>query len=140
MLADVRRPREGVAMSGENGEGQEARSDPSADFLKHLEEAGFFKQIAVLEANLKTIADDLKTLGQATIERTSETETLVAHVLAIEAILKAMIQAAPIDFEAVRDVIGQTTAAATGGTDGNPKVAAIAETIVKPAGGGESSA
>ncbi|HJO68879.1 MAG TPA: hypothetical protein QF804_04260, partial [Rhodospirillales bacterium] len=107
-------------MSGENGEGQEARSDPSADFLKHLEEAGFFKQIAVLEANLKTIADDLKTLGQATIERTSETETLVAHVLAIEAILKAMIQAAPIDFEAVRDVIGQTTAAATGGTDGNP--------------------
>lgn len=127
-------------MSGENGEGQETRPDLSADFLKHLEEAGFFKQIAVLEANLKTIADDLKTLGQATIERTSETETLVAHVLAIEAILKAMIQASPIDFEAVRDVIGQTTAAATGGTDGNPKVAAIAETIVKPAGGGESSA
>ena len=127
-------------MSGDNGEGQEARPVPSGDFLKHLEEAGFFKQIAVLETNLNTIADDLKTLGQATLDRTSETETLVAHVLAVEAILKAMLRAAPIDIDAVRDVIRQTTAEATGGAEGNPKVEAIAETIIQAAGDGESSA
>jgi hypothetical protein len=127
-------------MSDENGEGQETRPDPSGDFLKHLEEAGFFKQIAVLEENLKTIADDLKTLGQVTLDRTSETETLVAHVLAIEAILKVMVQAAPIDMESVRDVIRQTTAETTGNAEGNPKVAAIAETIVKVAGDDESAA
>ena len=127
-------------MSGENGEGRESRPDPSGEFLKHLEEAGFFKQIAVLEANLKTISDDLKTLGQVTLDRTSETEKLVAHVLAIEAILKAMLRAAPIYMEAVRDVIRQTTAEATGGTEGNPKVSAIAETIVTAGGDGQSSA
>jgi hypothetical protein len=127
-------------MSGENGEGQETHPDPSGNFLKHLEEAGFFKQIAVLEANLKTIADDLKTLGQVTLDRTSETETLVAHVLAIEAILKVMVQAAPIDMESVRDVVRQTTAETTGNAEGNPKVAAIAETIVKVAGDDESAA
>ena len=42
--------------------------------------------------------------------------------------------------KAVRDVIRQTTAEATGGTEGNPKVAAIAETIVTAGGDGQSSA
>ena len=54
----------------------------SQAFLEHLEKTGFFQQINELEKNLKSIADDIKILGDATIQRMQETESLVAHVLA----------------------------------------------------------
>ena len=77
----------------------------SKAFLEHLEKTDFFQQINELEKNLKSIADDLKILGDATIQRMQETESLVAHVLAIESILTVMMRGNPVDADAVADVV-----------------------------------
>jgi hypothetical protein len=107
----------------------------SQAFLEHLEKTGFFNQIKDLEGNLQSIAGALKALSESTIERVQESENLVAHVLAIEAILTVMLRANPIDSEAVGSLIKETTNASPGNGEGNPKVLAIAEGILSDASG-----
>ena len=99
-------------------------------FLEHLEETGFFQQINELENNLKSIADELKILGDATIQRMQETESLVAHVLAIESILTVMMRSNPVDGTAVEDVVKEKTSEASGDADGSPKVRAVVEELL----------
>ena len=107
----------------------------SRAFLQHLEKSGFFSQIKDLEGNLQNIAGALKVLSDTTVERVQETENLVAHVLAIEAILTVMLRMSPVDSEAVRALIKETTTAASDDGQGNPKVLSIAEGILSDAGG-----
>lgn len=95
-----------------------------------MEETGFFQQINELENNLKNIADDLKILGDATIQRMQETESLVAHVLAIESILTVMMRSNPVDGAAVGDVVKEKTSEASGDADGSPKVRAVVEDLL----------
>lgn len=102
----------------------------SQDFLGHLEKTGFFQQINEVEKNLKSIADDLKILGNATIQRMQETESLVAHVLAIESILTVMMRSSPVDAVAVADVVKKKTSEASGDADGSPKVRAVVEDLL----------
>ena len=66
--------------------------DGSQELLEQLQSTGFFDQIGELEKSLKSIADDLKIVGDATIKRIEETESLVAHVLAIESILAVLLK------------------------------------------------
>ena len=87
-----------------------------------------------MEGNLQSIAGALKALSDTTIERVQESENLVAHVLAIESILTVMLRANPVDAEAVRALIKETTKASSDSGEGNPKVLAIAEGILADAG------
>ena len=109
--------------------------DPTQAFLAHLENSGFFRQIGELEKNLKTIADDLKVLGEATLKRIDEIENLVAHVLAIEAILTVLLKTQPVDAEAVQAVIREKTAGISGSDEGSPLVHAVVEDLLKRARG-----
>lgn len=102
----------------------------SQAFLEHLEKTGFFQQINELENNLKRIADDLKILGEATIQRMQETESLVAHVLAIESVLTVMMRSNPVDAAAVADVVKEKTSEASGDAEGSPKVRAVVEDLL----------
>ena len=102
----------------------------SQAFLEHLEETGFFQQINELDKNLKSIADDLKVLGDATIQRMQETESLVAHVLAIESVLTVMMRSNPVDAAAVADVVKEKTSEASGDAEGSPKVRAVIQDLL----------
>ncbi len=103
----------------------------SRAFLDQLDQSGFFKQIDDLGNNLKTIAEDLKVLGDATVQRVKETENLVAHVLAIEAVLAVTLRNTPIDLDAVMAVIDEKTAGVSEETDGAILIRAIAEDIIQ---------
>ena len=102
----------------------------SQAFLEHLDKSGFFRQIDDLGKNLATIAEDLKVLGDATVQRMKETENLVAHVFAIEAILSAILKTHPVPAEAIEEAIKEKTSGASGNGEGNPLVRAIAADIV----------
>ena len=113
---------------------EEELAGASRAFLQHLEKSGFFSQIKGLEGNLQSIAGALKALSDTTVERIQETENLVAHVLAIEAILAVMLRTSVVDSEAVSALIKATTTAAPDNGKGTPKVLAIAEGILSDAG------
>lgn len=107
----------------------------SQAFLEHLDKTGFFQQINELEKNLKDIAEDLKVIGNATIQRMEETESLVAHVLAIESILTVALKSNAVDAEAVRRVVKEKTSQASGNAEGSPKVHAVVEDLLSRARG-----
>jgi len=70
--------------------------------IGHLEAAGFFDQIGALERTLKRIAGDLKLLGDATVRGRGDTESLAAHILALEAAVGALMRTMPLDAETLR--------------------------------------
>lgn len=107
--------------------------DASRAFLTHLQESGFFQQIKDLESNLKIIAGDLTSLGTTATQRLEETESLAAHVLAVEAVLVALLKVNPVDEEEVRAGIKTSTAELSGNSEGSEAVLSIAEDILTKA-------
>ncbi len=107
-------------------------SEAAQALIGHLEEAGFFRQIRDLEQSLKRIAGDLKHLGDTTLRGLGETESLVAHILALEAAVAVLMRATPLDPEtlraSVRAEIGQRMAGFPG--DGASKTDAAAEALL----------
>jgi hypothetical protein len=59
-----------------------------------------------------------------------ETESLVAHVLAIKWILTVMMRSSLVDGAAVGDVVKEKTSEASGDVDGSPKVRAVVESLL----------
>jgi hypothetical protein len=102
-------------------------------FIEHLEGTGFFSQIKDLEANLQTIAGDLKNLGTTATQRLEETESLAAHILAIESILTVMLKASPVDGDTVRAAVKDKTAALSGEAEGSSTVHSIAADLLSGA-------
>lgn len=107
-------------------------SEAAQALIRQLEEAGFFLQIRDLEQSLKRIAGDLKHLGDATLRGLGETESLVAHILALEAAVAVLMRAAPLDPATLRAriqaEIGQRLDGLSG--DGAPKVDAAAAALL----------
>lgn len=103
--------------------------DPSKMFLEHLEKSGFFQQIQDLEGNLRKISEDLKNLGETATQRLEETESLAAHVLAIESILTVMLKNNPVNDEELTAAITQKTTGLAQENAGNSAVRKIAENI-----------
>ncbi len=108
-------------------------TEASQAFYEHLEQAGFFKQIELLEENMKTVADSLGGLSKTATQRMEETESLAAHVIAIEAILTTLLRQCPVDATEVKEVIKETTGDMTDDGDGSPSVQQIATDILKRA-------
>lgn len=104
--------------------------DASKAFLEHLDRSGFFQQITGLENNLKAIADDLKVLGDSTLQRLHETESLVAHVLAIEAVLQVMLKEHPVAVARVKALVKERTAGLSDNTEGSPAVLSVVDEIL----------
>ena len=107
----------------------------SKEFHEQLNKSGFFQQIEGLENNLKTIAGDLKVLGESTVQRLQETESLVAHVLGIEAVLQAILETHPVDAEKVREMVKAKTSELVGSEDGSPAVLGVVDDILSKQGG-----
>lgn len=116
-------------MSENGGDAPSEMSDVSQAFVRQLEEAGFFRQIQDLEGTLSRVAGDLKVLGESTVRSLQETESLVAHVLALESVVSVLLQSTPVDAEAVKTEVRARTATAASEA-GNPKVLAAAEGIL----------
>jgi len=108
----------------------EGGGDAQEAVLGQLEQSGFFQQVSELEANLKAIAGDLQVLGETATQRLDETESLAAHVLAVEAILSVMLKTCPVDAEAVRALINQSTQDLTGSDDQASPVQGVADSIL----------
>lgn len=101
--------------------------------IRELESSGFFQQIGDLEKNLKAIAGDLQSLGKTATQRLEETESLAAHVLAVEAILAVILKTLPVDADAVRREVSRNTKALTGGDKGSTTVQLVVDSILAPA-------
>ena len=112
----------------ENGE--DVPTDVSQVFIQQLEQSGFFRQIQELEGTLGRVAGDLKVLGESTVRSLQETESFVAHVLALESVVTVLLKAAPVDAEAVKAEIRSRTGATADNENGNPQVQAVAEAIL----------
>ncbi len=119
-------------MSDEQGQNPD---NASTAFIEHLEATGFFEQIKKLETNLKTIAADLASLGQTATQRLEETESLAAHVLAVESILAVMLKSNPVAADRVRAAVTDKTAELSGNSEGSPAVQQIVDDILERAGG-----
>ncbi len=110
-------------------------SEATQAFLRQLEASGFFQQISELENNLREISGNLKDLGEKATRRLDETESLAAHVLAVEAVLTVMLRDNPIAAEAVKAVIKENTSDLSDGGEGSPAVQTIAADILARARG-----
>ena len=100
----------------------EETNESSAAFIKTLEQSGFFDQIRNLESNLQNIAGDLGSIGEAATQRIEETESLAAHIIAIEAVLKVMLRTHEVDVEKVHEEVTKMTADSSGNTEGSQTV------------------
>lgn len=118
-------------MSDEQGQ---TPDNASINFVDQLEATGFFEQIKNLETNLKTIAGDLTSLGQTATQRLEETESLAAHILAVESILAIMLKSYPVSVDQVREAVTQKTAELSGNSEGSPAVRQIVDDILDQAG------
>ena len=118
-------------MSDEQGQ---TPDNASTTFIEQLEATGFFEQIKNLETNLKTIAGDLTSLGQTATQRLEETESLAAHVLAVESILAVMLKSNPLDADQVRAAVTEKTADLSGNSEGSPAVRQIVDDLLDRAG------
>jgi hypothetical protein len=114
-------------MADQNGPDDDSSAKAA---IEQLERSGFFQQMGGLESNLRTLAESLKTLGDSTVERMKEVESLVAHVIAIEAVLAVLVRTHPIDPQAVRTVVKQRTGDVSADGEGSPAVLGIVENIV----------
>jgi len=101
--------------------------------VRELENSGFFEQIANLEGSLTRIARDIQNIAGATLKSQEETESLAAHVLAMESILAVMLETHPIDPAAVQARIQRNTMTSTADGRANPVVQAIAEDLLSGA-------
>ena len=110
--------------------GRISAGNASKAFLEHLDRSGFFQQITGLENNLKAIADDLKVLGDSTLQRLHETESLVAHVLAIEAVLQVLLKDHPVAVARVKALVKERTAGLSDNTEGSPAVLSVVDEIL----------
>lgn len=108
----------------------EGGDDASEAILEQLDQSGFFQQIGELETNLKAIAGDLQALGETATQRLDETESLAAHILAVEAILSVMVKTYPVDAAAVKALIDKSTADLTGSDDQASPVQGVADSIL----------
>lgn len=82
----------------------------SLAFAAHLEKIGFFAQIKDLEENLKSIAEGFKSVGETATRRLQETESLAAHLIAVEAILSVVLKSVPVEPEDIAAAINERTA------------------------------
>ena len=106
-------------------------TEQTQEFLRNLEQSGFFQQISNLEESLKTISGDIKNLGETATRRLEETESLAAHIIAIEAILTALMKNSHVDIEDVRALIRDKTSALGEGGEGNQAVQNIAGDLIQ---------
>jgi len=105
------------------------QSEASQNFLKHLEASGFFTQIKELETNLQIISGDLKGLAEIATKRLEETESIAAHLLALESILMVQMREKGTDEDAVREAARQRTTVVAGDA-GSPAVLNIVNDIL----------
>lgn len=132
MLAECEAYRDQKTMSGNgNGNGGGGTDSASATFLKDLQESGFFDQVKDLQGNISRIALELKGLGERATERLEETESLAAHVLAIEAVLTAVLRSVPVDKDEIRDLVREEVSSLTGGNATNTLVQSVAESLIE---------
>ena len=115
-------------------EQEQEPDNASTAFIEQLEGSGFFQQIKNLETNLKTIAGDLTSLGQTATQRLEETESLAAHVLAVESILVAMLKSNPVAADQIRAAVTDKTADLSGNSEGSPAVQQIVDDILERVG------
>jgi len=101
----------------------------SQNFLKHLEDAGFFTQIKDLEKNLQIIAGELKGLAEIATKRLEETESIAGHLLALESILLVLMREKGIEADAVREAARIRTSMVAG-DGGSPAVLNIVNDIL----------
>ena len=94
----------------------------SSVFIQTLEQSGFFDQIKNLEGSLQKIAGDLRDIGDAASKRIDETESLAAHIIAIEAVLKVMLRTHEVDVEQVHTEVTKMTSGSSENPEGSPTV------------------
>jgi regulator of replication initiation timing len=97
-------------------------NESSTAFIQTLEQSGFFDQIRSLEDNLQNIAGDLGAIGKAATQRIEETESLAAHIIAIEAVLKVMLRTHEVDVEKVHEEVTKMTVGSSGSPEGSQTV------------------
>lgn len=107
--------------------------DASRAFLEHLERQGFFQQIKDLESNLKLIANELSSFAKAASTRLEETESLAAHLLALQAIVTVLLRHTPLSDDEVTKEVKTRTAQLTGNPDGSPTVQSVAADLLTAA-------
>ena len=105
-------------------------ADATQGLLELLSSGGFFDRIRELDTNIKQIVGDLEVLGGLANQRVQETETLAAHLLAVEAILAVILKTHPVDPEAVQEAIREMTSRASDGSAENEKAQSVVETLL----------
>lgn len=106
------------------------KADDPIDVIQQLKDSGFLEQIQNLESTLKTLANDLQGLGTVATQRLEETESLAAHVLAMETLMAMVLKSVHIDEAALREEVKTRTAHLSGEADGSQAVLAIIEDIL----------
>lgn len=105
-------------------------SEQGGDFLKQLQDTGFFDQVGTLQSSLSHLSEDIAAIGDQASQRLDEMESLAAHVMAIEAVLAVMMKKLPVDGEELKAMVIERTAVLTGDESGSPTVQAVAADLI----------
>lgn len=121
--------------------GDKQVSEATRAFLQHLESQGFFRQMKEVEVNLAGIAEQLSTFAKTASQRLEETESMAAHILALQSIVAVLMRRAggddPLRLHGeVMDEIKSRTAQLSGNPEGSPAVRSAASSLLAPAGTG----
>ncbi len=122
------------ANENKTGKGNGASGDPDAASTP-LHDPDFFNKMADLETTLRTVAGELKALGDTAARRMEEAENLATHALAVEAIVSVMLRKHPIDVEDVFAEIKRRTAKSSGEREGSTIVRSVAADLISRADG-----
>ena len=105
-------------------------TDQGGDFIKQLQDTGFFEQVGGLQSSLSNLSEDIAAIGDQASQRLDEMENLAAHVMAIEAVLAVMMKKMPVDAEELKAMVIEHTAELTGDENGSPTVQAVAADLI----------
>jgi hypothetical protein len=91
----------------------------------------FFDQIKELDSSLKTLRDQLKTIGSGVDLQIDQLDDIAGHVIGIEAILVQILKKVDIDANAAKAWVVEQTKGSTGNPAGSTKARDVVDLLTK---------
>ena len=91
----------------------------------------FFDEIKEVEKNVADLKTDLVAIREGVEGSFDQLDDIAAHIIALEAILVEVIKKTPVDSDAVKAWIAETTEEPTGVDGGKSKTEIIVDSLLK---------
>lgn len=91
----------------------------------------FFDQIKELDGNIKSLRDQLKSIGSGVDTQIDQLDDIAGHIIALEAIVVQMLKKTDIDVNAAKAWVVEQTKDSTGKPAGSTKARDVVDILTK---------